>query len=135
MTGYLLDTNTISDFVRHHQGQVARRLATLGTDVEIVTSIIVAAELRFGAVKRGARRLTQRIENVLAAIPALPFEAPADAIYGRVRADLERRGQPIGGNDLLIAAHAIASGHTLVTANAREFSRIPELACENWLTA
>jgi tRNA(fMet)-specific endonuclease VapC len=63
----------------------------------------------------------------------LPFEAPADAVYGRLRASLERVGRPIGGNDLLIAAQATALGYTIVTDNEREFSRIEGLACENWL--
>ena len=62
----------------------------------------------------------------------LPFEAPVDVIYGRLRADLERRGQPIGGNDLLVAAHALAARLTLVTDD-RGFARIPELSRENWL--
>jgi len=62
----------------------------------------------------------------------LPFEAPADVIHGRLRTDLERRGQPMGGNDLLIAAHALAAQLTLVTDD-RGFTRIPELLRENWL--
>ena len=62
----------------------------------------------------------------------LPFEGPADVICGRLRNDLERRGQPMGGNDLLIAAHALAAQLTLVTDD-RGFARIPELLRENWL--
>ncbi len=70
---------------------------------------------------------------MLGAIEVLTLEPPVDAVYGAVRADLERAGQPIGGNDLLIAAHALALDLTLVTDNEREFSRIGQLRLENWL--
>ena len=70
---------------------------------------------------------------MLGALEILPFAAPADAAYGRLRARLEQTGQPIGGNDLLIAAQAAALGQVIVTDNEREFGRIDELACENWL--
>jgi tRNA(fMet)-specific endonuclease VapC len=97
------------------------------------TSIIVAAELRFGAAKLGSARLTERLEAVLAVLEIVPFEAPADAVYGRIRAQLEQAGTPIGGNDLLIAAHAITLGDTVVTDNEREFGRVEGLRVENWL--
>ncbi len=70
---------------------------------------------------------------MLGALDVVPFEAPADPTYGLLRARLEKAGQPIGGNDLLIAAQAVALGHTIVTNNEREFARIEDLACENWL--
>lgn len=70
---------------------------------------------------------------MLGVLEILPFEAPADAVYGSLRARLERMAQPIGGNDLLIAAQTISLGHTLVSDNEREFARIPKLAFENWL--
>jgi tRNA(fMet)-specific endonuclease VapC len=63
----------------------------------------------------------------------LPLDEPVDATYGSIRAHLERVRQPIGANDLLVAAQAVALGHTLVTDNGREFNRLPGLACENWL--
>jgi tRNA(fMet)-specific endonuclease VapC len=129
---FLLDTNILSDLVRHPKGQVARRIAEIGEE-QICTSIIVAAELRYGAVKRAAPRLSEQLEAVLGAIDVLAFESPADVIYGDVRADLERSGQPIGANDLLIAAQALALGHTVVTDNEREFSRVDNLLLENWL--
>jgi len=131
--GYLLDTNIVSDFVRYRQGAVAQHIRERG-EADVLTSIIVAAELRFGAAKRGAPRLTRRIEETLSLIDVLPLRAPADRVYGELRARLERAGLPLGANDLLIAAQAIAGGHTLVTAD-RGFARIPELPCENWLAA
>lgn len=131
---FLLDTNILSDLVRQPQGVVAQRIAQVGEEA-VCTSIIVAAELRFGAVKRGAPRLTQQVEAILAALPVLPLELPADAGYAQIRCALEQTGQPIGPNDLLIAAHALALQCTLVTANEREFVRVPGLAVVNWLEA
>jgi tRNA(fMet)-specific endonuclease VapC len=129
---YLLDTNIVSDLVRRPQGRVAKRIGEVG-EANVCTSIIVAAKLRFGASKKGSARLTAQLEAVLGVLEVLPFEAPADAVYGVLRARLEQLGQPIGGNDLLIAAQTLALGYTLVTDNEREFRRISELACENWL--
>ena len=129
---YLLDTNIVSNLVRNPQGQVTERIRRVGED-QVCTSIIVSAELRFGAAKRRSPRLTGQLDAVLGAIEILPFEAPADAVYGELRARLERTGRPIGGNDLLIAAQAVALGLTVVTDNLGEFARIEDLACENWL--
>ena len=70
---------------------------------------------------------------MLAEIDVLPFEAPADAEYGRIRNELEAAGKPIGGNDLLLAAHARTADATVVTANTNEFKRIRGLKVENWL--
>jgi tRNA(fMet)-specific endonuclease VapC len=128
---YLLDTNMVSDLVRQPQGKVAKRIRAVG-ESEVATSIIVAAELRFGAARKGSERLTAQLEAVLRALVVLPFEPPADGVYGSIRARLERAGQLIGANDLLIAAHAISGGFTLVTDDT-DFERLPELPTENWL--
>lgn len=132
MTQYLLDTNILSDLVRNPQGRVAAHIAQVGDDV-ICTSIIVAAELRFGAAKKGSERLTAQLESILSAIDIQPFEAPADSAYAKLRAELETAGVPIGGNDMLIAAQAVATGRVVVTDNEREFQRIGGLQVENWL--
>lgn len=129
---YLLDTNIVSDLVRNPQGRVTQRVREVG-EAEVCTSIIVAAELRYGAIKKGSPRLTAQLDAVLGALDVLPFEAPADVVYGLLRVRLEQAGQPIGGNDLLIAAQAVALGHTVVTDNGREFDRVDDLLCENWL--
>ena len=129
---YLLDTTIVSDLVRRPQGRVAERIRTIG-EAQVCTSIIVAAELRYGAAKRAAPRLSAQLQAVLGALDVLPFEAPADAAYGRLRARLEQTGRTIGGNDLLIAAQALALGYAIVTNNEREFARIDDLHCENWL--
>ena len=94
---------------------------------------MVAAELRYGAAKKGSPRLSAQLEAVLGALEVLPFETPADAVYGRLRTQLEQAGAPIGSNDLLIAAQVLALGYTIVTDNEREFTRIENLPLENWL--
>lgn len=132
MTRFLLDTNILSDLVRNPQGRIAVRTAEVG-DSAICTSIIVAAELRFGAAKKGSLRLTIQLERILSAIDIQPFDAPADATYARLRAQLEAAGSPIGGNDMLIAAQALATGCAVVTDNEREFARVAGLHVENWL--
>jgi tRNA(fMet)-specific endonuclease VapC len=129
---YLLDTNIVSDLVRNPQGRVMQRIRAAG-ETAVATSIIVAAELRYGAAKKGSPRLTAQLEAVLGALAVLALEPPADEAYGALRARLERAGRLIGANDLLIAAHAIALGRTLVTDNESEFGRIAELPRENWL--
>lgn len=132
MTRYLLDTNIISDLIKNPQGKAAKQVARVGED-SICTSIIVAAELRYGCARSSSKRLLKAVEDLLAEIDVLPFDLPADTEYGGIRAELEAAGKPIGGNDLLIAAHACATGSTVVTANTREFKRIRGLKVENWL--
>jgi tRNA(fMet)-specific endonuclease VapC len=129
---FLLDTNIVSDLMRHPHGKIFDRISEVG-EADVCTSIVVAAELRYGATRKNSARLTSQLEAVLGALEVLPLEAPVDAVYGVIRADLERNGQPIGANDLLIAAHALALDLTLVTDNGREFSRIDGLRVENWL--
>lgn len=132
MTRYLLDTNIISDLVKQPQGKVAQKIVQIG-DTAVLTSIIVAAELRFGCAKLGSARLTDRVELLLAEIPVLDFDKAASRVYAELRASLEKRGMLIGGNDLLIASQALSAGAIMVTANTDEFARIEQLPLENWL--
>ena len=129
---FLLDTNIVSDVARFPQGVVATRIAEVG-ERQVCTSIVVAAELRYGAARRGSQRLSNRIETVLSALAILAFEEPADRCYAELRTHLERQGTPIGPNDMLIAAQALASDLTVVTANVDEFRRVPDLRVEDWL--
>lgn len=129
---YLLDTNILSDLIRRPQGTVAQRIASVG-ETNVCTSVIVAAELRYGAAKRGSATLSKQVDDVLGVLDILPFESPMESTYARVRSDLEARGTPIGGNDVLIASQAIALECTLVTDNAGEFTRVVGLRHENWL--
>ncbi len=132
MTRFLLDSNVITDLVRHPSGAVARHIEDAG-EHDVCTSIIVAAEVRYGAAKRGSAELSARCEAALGALEVVPFASPADAVYARLRAALEGTGQLIGANDMFIAAHALALGCTIVTDNEREFARVAGLTCVNWL--
>lgn len=132
MPRYLLNTNILSDLVRHPQGRITACIAQVG-EKSVCTSMIVASELRFGAAERNASRLTAQVEAILAAMEILPFDKPADREYANLRLHLERAGTPVGPNDMLIAAHALASESILVTANTDEFARVPGLIVENWL--
>lgn len=129
---WLLDTNIVSDLVRNPRGRIAEHIRKVG-ETRVCTSIVVTVELRYGAAKKGSPRLSAQLEAVLGCLDVLPFEAPADVAYGVIRTRLERAGTPVGGNDLLIAAHALALGCVIVTDNEREFARIADLPCENWL--
>jgi tRNA(fMet)-specific endonuclease VapC len=129
---YLLDTNIVSDLVRNPQGKVAQRIRKVG-ETQVCTSIIVAAELRYGAAKKGSPRLAAQLEAVLGALEVLPLEPPVDAAYGSLRTRFGQAGTPIGANDLLIAAHALALGYTIITDNEKEFARVEDLQPQNWL--
>ena len=131
---YLLDTNIVSNLARHPRGLIAQRLMTVGIQ-RVGISIVVACEIRFGLVKRPQPRLSQHLEPLLDYFTLLNLEPSVEQHYADIRNALECAGTPIGPNDLLIAAHARALGLTLVTNNIREFSRVPGLAVENWLTA
>ncbi|MEM8828298.1 MAG: type II toxin-antitoxin system VapC family toxin [Cyanobacteria bacterium P01_G01_bin.19] len=130
---YLLDTNVISELIRNPQGLIFYKIQKIG-ESKICTSIIVAAELRYGVRNKNSPRLTKKLKLVLDAIDILPFTPPADDCYAEIRHSLKIQGTPIGGNDLLIAAHALSLNLTVVTANIREFSRVPNLKVENWLS-
>jgi tRNA(fMet)-specific endonuclease VapC len=129
---YLLDTNILSDLVKRPAGPVARKIAAVG-EAAVCTSVVVACELRYGVAKKGSSALADKIDALLAALGVLPLETGADARYGEIRDALEKAGIPIGGNDLLIAAHALSLGLTLVTDNVAEFSRVEGLMVANWL--
>jgi len=129
---YLLDTNAPSEVVKQPAGVVARRIAAAGED-SICTSIVVACELRYGAVKKGSSVLNEKIEQMLSDIEILPLDEGVDRRYADLRMQIEQAGQPISAHDMLIAAHALTLGLTVVTANVREFRRAPGPAVENWL--
>jgi tRNA(fMet)-specific endonuclease VapC len=127
----MLDTNIVSELARNPRGRVAEHIAQVGSDA-ICVSIITAAELRYGCARKGSAKLLAQIEAILDAVQVLALDTPADTEYGGIRAELEAAGQPIGPNDLLIAAHAQAVGAVLVTANTGEFARVRGLRIENW---
>jgi tRNA(fMet)-specific endonuclease VapC len=128
---FLLDWNVLSDIARNPGGQAAHRFKA--SHDKCATSIIVAGEIRYGIAKRPDVRGSIRSGQLLERLPVLPSEPPAERHCGQLRAALERLGTPISANDMLIAAHALALDCTLVTANEREFRRVPGLRVENWL--
>jgi tRNA(fMet)-specific endonuclease VapC len=131
-TGFLLDTDTISDVIRNPTGGVANRLNGIDTQ-SVAISIVTAAEIRFGMARVQSHRLLARMQSTLETVKIVALESPADRHYATLRADLEMRGTPISANDMLIAAHALALDAILVTGNVREFSRVRGLAVENWI--
>lgn len=130
---YLLDTNIVSELVKNPRGKLAEKMLASGWEKYSCTSIIVACELRYGAHKKQSQKLTFNVEQILASLPVLPFQNSADKTYATIRTHLEQNGLPIRSHDLLIAAHAASLNLIVVTANEREFSRIPNLKVENWL--
>jgi tRNA(fMet)-specific endonuclease VapC len=130
---YLLDTNMVSELIRTPQGVVAERMLSSGLEIYCCTSVIVACELRYGAAKKQSPKLSFNVEQVLNSLPILPLQESVDKVYAETRVNLERRGLPIGQHDLLIAAHALSLGLTVVTANEREFTHVENLTVENWL--
>jgi len=129
---YLLDTNIISELVKNPHGTVAQKISEI-SDNKVCTSIIVASEIRFGVEKRQSKKLSQQVEAILSAIEILPLNSPTDKHYAKLRAYLEKAGTPIGPNDMLIAAHSLSLDLILVSANEKEFKRVPELRVENWV--
>lgn len=132
MIRYLLDSNAVSELIRDPSGTIATSIGLL-EDGEVAISIVVAAEIMYGAEKRGSGRLRHRAETVLGALDIVALDKPSEIHYGRLRSVLEKVGAPIGPHDRLIAAHALAMNCILVTDNEREFRRVPGLRVENWL--
>jgi tRNA(fMet)-specific endonuclease VapC len=137
MPTYLLDSNALSELIRNPGGTVSRQFESKASDPanEMLTSIVTACEIRYGAVRKGSRILSERVDQTLGIVRIAPLLPGADATYAILRTDLERKGQLIGPNDMLIAAHALALGAILVTDNVREFKRVKGLRVENWLRA
>jgi tRNA(fMet)-specific endonuclease VapC len=133
---YLLDTNIVSHFVRASSPELTRRIMESEAD-SLCISAISAGELLYGLGRlppsRRAQTLRQQLDAIFAAIAVTPLPAEAAGHYGTVRSALEKVGNPIGANDLWIAAHALAQGLTLVTNNTGEFMRVKGLKMEDWV--
>lgn len=130
---YLLDTNTCVHFLRHGAASpVAARLASVAPGDVVLCSVVVG-ELLFGALRsRDVAKNLAAVRTFAAGLRSLPLDDRAAEEYAKVRADLATKGTPIGPNDLLIAAIALANGLTLVTHNTAEFSRVLGLTLEDW---
>jgi tRNA(fMet)-specific endonuclease VapC len=132
MLRYLLDTNIVIYVLRQRPIEV---LSTFNTNASrMAMSSITLAELMHGAEK--SSRMSENlaaVEDFCSRLQVLPYGAKAAQHYGTIRAALEKIGQPIGVNDLHIAAHARSEGLVLVTNNMGEFARVPGLELENWV--
>jgi tRNA(fMet)-specific endonuclease VapC len=129
---YLLDTNTCVDYMNGRWPSVVARVQK-SDPYDLRLSSVAVAELRYGADKSARPRENHaRIDQLVQDLLCLDFDLDAAAAYGRIRAGLEAMGQPIGPNDLLIAAQALSQGLVLVTNNLREFQRVKGLRMENW---
>lgn len=126
-----LDTNICSYILRRHPLEMIERFAALDRQ-QLWLSAVVAAELRFGAAKLASPKFSSAVEAWLAGFDVRPWPVEAAHHYAQMRAVLECTGQPIGGMDMMIAAHAMAEDSVLITNNAREFLRVPGLAVEEW---
>lgn len=129
---YLLDTNTCIRYINGRAPNIRRKLATMPL-ADVGVSSITKAEMFYGSAKSQTPELSrQKQMEFLNTIRAVVFDDDAAQAYGDIRADLERRGQPISGNDLLIAATAVAGGLIVVTHNIAEFQRVNGLTVEDW---
>ena len=133
---FLLDTNIISDLMKGERSLAAQRgraAIQQGRVVSLCTSVVVQCDLLFGLLKRPSVRLQAAYDFEIARLQVMPLLDTVAPLYARLRQQLEAEGTPIGANDALIAAHALALNATLVSADA-EFLRVPGLRVENWLT-
>jgi len=130
---YMLDTNICIYVLNHHSDKLRHKFKVTK---DLCISAVTYAELCFGLEKGPVARKKQRLEQLelfTRLLLILPLDETAGQHYGRIRMDLQKQGKPIGSNDLLIAAHALSTGATLVSNNMREFSCVPGLVLENWV--
>ncbi len=127
---FMLDTDTCSFLIRggdaRLQSQVRKHAGSL------CVSAMTAAELRYGALKKGSLRIEESVSFLLDLLPAVPWGGVAAERYAEIRVALESAGTPIGHMDMLIAASALAEGCVVVSHNTAHFSRVPGLVIEDW---
>jgi tRNA(fMet)-specific endonuclease VapC len=128
---FLLDTDSVS-FALRGQGDVGARIRACRPS-ELCISVITLAELRYGADRKGSRKLHGLIDTFVTSVEVASFDEDAASEFGRIGSLLAERGTPIGEFDVLIAAHAVALRRTLVTHNLRHFSKVPGLSIEDWI--
>jgi tRNA(fMet)-specific endonuclease VapC len=130
MTGFMLDTDISSYIIKRRPATLVEKFEKYAETLNV--SVITAAELRFGAEKAGRPKLTELVEAFLERLAILDWTNDVTIHYARIRSELERSGKPIGNMDLLIAAHAVSQGMTLVTNNIKHFSSVAGLKVEVW---
>jgi tRNA(fMet)-specific endonuclease VapC len=131
---YLLDTDTCIAVARQKPAHVLNRFERLKPG-DVGMSVVTYLELCYGAVKSQAPGANlEKVAMLAGLIPPLPLDVSAASHYARIRVDTERAGRPIGADDLVIAAHALALRLILITNNTGELSRVPGLRLDNWVT-
>jgi tRNA(fMet)-specific endonuclease VapC len=128
---FLLDTNTVSFHIRRSSAVLERRLRRTPA-ARVALSVVTEMELRYGLARNCRLRVAPLVEEFLAGITVLPLTSEVARVYGRIRAELEVRGTPIGPLDLMIASQAVVLKATLVSNNLAEFRRVRGLRCEDW---
>jgi len=134
MPSFMFDTDISSYVIRGTHPSIQKRMRDLPTDA-ICISAITKCEMLFGVENSQRSDVAEGVSQFMEYMPVLDFPADAAREYASLRAALKRQGKPIGNNDMLVAAHALHLGLTLVTNNVREFSRVPGLKIENWTEA
>lgn len=130
---YMLDTNMIIMAMRQNKWPDVRKKVMTHLRIDACISSVVYAELVYGVEKGGrGQKARYELDQFLAGVAILPFDAVAAAESGKVYAELDKKRMRIGDRDAMIAAHARSLGYTVVTDNIREFSRVEGLSCENW---
>jgi tRNA(fMet)-specific endonuclease VapC len=133
MHEFMLDTNICIYVMKNRPSTLRAKLDSVRSSICI--SVVTLAELYYGAENSDhVQANLEGVERFIGGITVLPFDADAAAHFGRIRASLRRAGTPISTQDILIGAHALSKGKTLVTNNRREFDRIPGLRVENWVS-
>lgn len=128
----MLDTNVCIDIIKEHPSSLLERFASHSVG-DIGISVMTLAELEYG-VSKSSRPAKNReaLDQFISPLEVAPFDRQATAVYGRLRAVLEKKGHSIGSMDLLIAAQAVSLDVRLITHNIREFGRVPGLRIEDW---
>jgi tRNA(fMet)-specific endonuclease VapC len=128
---FLLDTNTVSFYIRRSSAALERRLRRTPA-ARVGLSVVTEMELRYGLARNPRLRIAPLVEEFLAGVTVVPLTSEVARVYGRIRAEVETAGTPIGPLDLMIASQAVALRATLITNNIREFKRIGGLRCRDW---
>ena len=130
---YMLDTDTVSMLVRKNPRIVQRLIQH--EDDEVCISVLSYAELAYGLEKKGSPKLFDEVQTLVAKLSIIAFDESQAALYGKIRARLEKAGTLVGDMDMLIAAAALSCGAILVSHNTQHFSKISGLRLEDWCTA
>jgi tRNA(fMet)-specific endonuclease VapC len=128
---FLLDTNTVSFYIRRSSPALERHLRRTPAS-RVGLSVVTEMELRYGLARNPALKVAPLVREFLEGITILPLTSDVAPRYAAIRAALEAAGRPIGPLDLMIAAHALTLGATLVTNDLAEFARVPNLRCVDW---